>query len=170
MSQFVTGLEGWVDELQETGHKCCVHVDLFIKCFLIEFPLISCGGSGTGIYGSLVVRDWWRWIWYDRILFSCVRGPYVLWECEDQEILKGEWRLTLLRAKHQVLKGSDELSNVGFSWYRRYRFRKFSVHVRFIHDGCHDKKMEERIGALNPLVPSVFCCIVVKVLIISKLY
>ena len=76
------------------GDKCCIHVDAFIKCFLTEFPLSFCGGSVTGIYGSLVVCDQWQWIQQDLILFSLVRGPYVLWECEEQEIFKGEWHLT----------------------------------------------------------------------------
>ena len=103
-------------------------------------------------------------------MFSFVCGPYVLWECEGEEILKGEWRLTLLRAKNQVLKDSDEFLNVRLHWYRRYRSQKCSVHVRFSYDGCHDKKMEGMIGALTPLVTSVFSCIVVKVLIIRNLY
>ena len=110
-------------------------------CFT-EFPLSFCGSSVTGIYGSLVVCDRWRWIWQDRILFSRVCGPYILWECEEQDILKGEWRLTWLCAEHQVLQDLDEFSNIGFAWYRRYRFQKCSVHVRFSHDGCHDEKME----------------------------
>ena len=84
--------------------------------------------------------------------------------------MKVEWRLTELRAKHQVLQASDEFSNVGFTWYRIYRFQKCSVHVRFSHGGCHNENMEERIGALTPLVLSVFYFIVVKVLEIRKLY
>ena len=108
-------------------------------------PLSFCCGSVTGIYRSLVVCNWWRWIWQDRILFSRVCGPYILWECEEQEILNGEWRLTRLSAKHQVLEDSDEIPNIRFAWYRRYRFRKCRVHFWFGHDGCHDAPMEKRL-------------------------
>ena len=155
----------WVTVNQsQVLHSCwCIH-----QKFLTEFPLSFCGGSVNGIYSYLVVRYRWRWIRQDRILFLHVCGPYVLWECEEQEILKVEWCLTWLRAKHQVLQDSDEFSNVRFAWYRRYWLRKCSVHVRFSHDGFHDEQLEYRIGALTPMVPSVFYFVVVIFLVIRE--
>ena len=67
-----------------------------------------------------------------------------------------------------MLQDSDEFSNFGFTWYKRYRFRKYSVHVQFSHDGCHDEHMEEMIGEFEPLVPSVFSFVVVIFLVICE--
>ena len=67
-----------------------------------------------------------------------------------------------------MLQDSNEFSNFGFTWYKRYRFRKYSVHVQFSHDGCHDEQTEDRIGALKLLSPSVFSFFVVIVLVIRE--
>ena len=48
--------------------------------------------------------------------------------------------------------GSPGIGDTGSGMHRNFQFS---------HDGCHDEHMEESIGALTPLVPSVLSFVVV---------